>query len=92
MSGAIPSFPQYAFMAWCLVKAGGQLYVYLTKCRQVTKSVFSVDVQSVRSPLPASTTTERPQNNSGHWNATFLETTKKIQAGYQIPKTGGGGA
>jgi hypothetical protein len=28
MSGAIPSFPQYAFMAWCLVKAQGQLYLY----------------------------------------------------------------
>jgi hypothetical protein len=27
MSGAIPPFPQYAFMAWCLVKAQGQLYL-----------------------------------------------------------------
>jgi hypothetical protein len=26
MSGAIPPHPQYAFMAWCLVKAQGQLY------------------------------------------------------------------
>jgi hypothetical protein len=26
MSGAIPPLPQYAFMAWCLVKAQGQLY------------------------------------------------------------------
>jgi len=25
MSGAIPQLPQYAFMAWCLVKAQGQL-------------------------------------------------------------------
>jgi len=29
MSGAIPPLPQYAFMAWCLVKAHGQLYLYL---------------------------------------------------------------
>jgi len=29
MSGTIPSFPQYAFMAWCSVKAQGQLYIYL---------------------------------------------------------------
>jgi hypothetical protein len=29
MSGAIPPIPQYAFMAWCLVKAQGQLYLYL---------------------------------------------------------------
>jgi hypothetical protein len=29
MSGAIPSLPQYAFMAWCSVKAQGQLYIYL---------------------------------------------------------------
>jgi len=30
MSGAV-STPQYAFMEWCLVKAQGQLYVYLYK-------------------------------------------------------------
>jgi hypothetical protein len=29
MSGAIPPLPQYAFMVWCLVKAQGQLYLYL---------------------------------------------------------------
>jgi hypothetical protein len=28
MSGAIPPLPQYAFMAWCLVKAQGLLYLY----------------------------------------------------------------
>jgi len=27
MSGAIPALPQYAFMAWCLVKAQCQSYV-----------------------------------------------------------------
>jgi len=27
MSGAIHPLPQYAFMAWCLVKAQGQLYL-----------------------------------------------------------------
>jgi hypothetical protein len=29
MSGAIPPLPQYAFMAWCSVKAQVQLYLYL---------------------------------------------------------------
>jgi hypothetical protein len=29
MRGAIPPLAQYAFMAWCLVKAQGQLYLYL---------------------------------------------------------------
>jgi hypothetical protein len=29
MSEAIPPFPQYALMAWCLVKAPGQLYLYI---------------------------------------------------------------
>jgi hypothetical protein len=29
MSGVIHHLPQYAFMAWCLVKAQGQLYLYL---------------------------------------------------------------
>jgi hypothetical protein len=27
MSGAIPPLSQYAFMAWCSVKAQGQLYL-----------------------------------------------------------------
>jgi hypothetical protein len=27
--GGIPPLPQHAFMAWCLVKAQGQLYLYL---------------------------------------------------------------
>jgi len=30
MSGAIPLLPQYAFMAWCSVKAQGQLYLYIS--------------------------------------------------------------
>jgi hypothetical protein len=40
MSGAKPPLPQYAFMAWCLVKAQGQLYLYhiseirYAKCRK----------------------------------------------------------
>jgi hypothetical protein len=29
MSGATPPLPQYALMAWCSVKAQGQLYIYL---------------------------------------------------------------
>jgi hypothetical protein len=29
MRGAIPSLPQYAFMAWCSVKAQGHLYLYI---------------------------------------------------------------
>jgi hypothetical protein len=29
MSGAIPPLLQYVFMAWCSVKAQGQLYLYL---------------------------------------------------------------
>jgi hypothetical protein len=32
MSGAIPLLPQYAFMAWCSVKAQGQLYLYPLCC------------------------------------------------------------
>jgi hypothetical protein len=30
MRGAIPPLPQYAFMAWCLVKTQGQLHLYFT--------------------------------------------------------------
>jgi hypothetical protein len=29
MRGAIPPFPQYVFMAWCSVKAQGQLTLYI---------------------------------------------------------------
>jgi hypothetical protein len=29
MSGAVSPLPQYGFMAWCLVKAQGQLYLFL---------------------------------------------------------------
>jgi hypothetical protein len=40
MGGVIPPLPQYAFMAWCLLKAQGQLYVftlYLTKHHTIKK-------------------------------------------------------
>jgi hypothetical protein len=32
MGGAIHPLPQYAFMAWCLVKAQGQLYLTFLGC------------------------------------------------------------
>jgi hypothetical protein len=35
--GAIPPLPQYAFMEWCLVKAQGQLYLYLYCILNVVK-------------------------------------------------------
>jgi len=39
MSGAMPPLPQYAFMARCLVKAQGQLYLYLhrTICKTLNR-------------------------------------------------------
>jgi hypothetical protein len=43
MRGAIPQLPQYASMAWCSVKAQGQLYLYLCKCVQHSTS-FLTDV------------------------------------------------
>jgi hypothetical protein len=33
MSGAIPPLPQYAFMAWYLVKAQGHLYLHLYRTK-----------------------------------------------------------
>jgi len=36
MSGAILPLPQYAFMVWCLVKAHGQLYLYLPEAHYVS--------------------------------------------------------
>jgi len=32
MTGAMPPLPQYAFMAWCSVKAQGLLYLHLFTC------------------------------------------------------------
>jgi len=31
MSGAIPPFPQYAFMGWRSLKAQGQIYLYFAE-------------------------------------------------------------
>jgi hypothetical protein len=41
--GAIPPLPQYAFMAWCSVKAQGQLYLYLTLKRRDYFGYLGVD-------------------------------------------------
>jgi hypothetical protein len=41
MSGAIPPLPQYAFMAWCSVKAQGQLYLYSNQMKPSKYSVLS---------------------------------------------------
>jgi len=41
MRGAIPSLSQYAFMAWCSVKAQGQrnLYLYIRNVFRKTQDV-----------------------------------------------------
>jgi hypothetical protein len=41
MGGAIPPFPQYAFMASCSVKAQGQLYFHLYYMRLCSLSLIS---------------------------------------------------
>jgi hypothetical protein len=50
MSGDKPTLPQYAFMAWCAVKAQGQLYLYLlwpTSYNQETGRKETVTLQVV---------------------------------------------
>jgi hypothetical protein len=42
MREAIPPLLQYAFMAWCSVKAQGQLYFYITFTLARPKEVSSV--------------------------------------------------
>jgi hypothetical protein len=39
MGGAIHPLPQYAFMAWCLVKAQGQLHLF-TSCITILVSTL----------------------------------------------------
>jgi hypothetical protein len=49
MSGAIPPFPEYAFMTWCSVKALGQFYLYLYT--QGTASSGPTLVQDIATPM-----------------------------------------
>jgi len=37
MNGAVYPLPQYAFMAWCSVKAQGQLYLFTLNTRDYTQ-------------------------------------------------------
>jgi hypothetical protein len=42
MRGALPPLPQYALMAWCSVKAQGQLYLHLNKTSHIhTESTYA---------------------------------------------------
>jgi hypothetical protein len=41
MSGVIHPLPQYAFMAWCLVKAQGPLYLYLIN---ISKKAYYLEI------------------------------------------------
>jgi hypothetical protein len=47
MSGAIPPLPQYAFVACCLVKAQGQLYIFTLKLKAEVSSFISSKDPSV---------------------------------------------
>jgi hypothetical protein len=40
MSRDIPPLPQYAFIAWCLVQAQGQIYFYIFKIRGLRASLL----------------------------------------------------
>jgi hypothetical protein len=42
MSGAMPPLPQHAFMAWCSVKAQGQLYLYLTNQKAENLNIIKI--------------------------------------------------
>jgi hypothetical protein len=47
MSGAIPPFPHYVFMEWCLVKAQGlYLYLYLYCLIIIDKLFFKLRLQT----------------------------------------------
>jgi len=44
MRGVIPPLPQYAFMAWCSVKAQGQLY--LSPLRHLTLKTTNLAIET----------------------------------------------
>jgi hypothetical protein len=62
MSGAILSLPQYAFMAGCLVKAQGQLYLYLF----AFTSYFSISVAEAANIL-----NKQSQTADKGWSSTL---------------------
>jgi hypothetical protein len=49
MSGAIPPLPHYALMAWCSVKAQGQLYRYWAVKMRIWRT-FKHTVMNLRVP------------------------------------------
>jgi hypothetical protein len=48
MLGAIRPLPQYAFLAWCTVKARGQLYLYIARDREKERERIYFLVQTSR--------------------------------------------
>jgi hypothetical protein len=51
MRGAIPPLPQYAFMAWCSVKAQGQLFTFTC----IKHSIFCTSLEEMLSSLASLT-------------------------------------
>jgi hypothetical protein len=47
MSGAIPPLLQYTFMEWCLVKAQGQLYLYLPLASDVLLTTLNPLIENL---------------------------------------------
>jgi hypothetical protein len=46
MCGAIHPLPKYAFMAWCLFKAQGKLYIYLYLYHRVGALFFYLKMET----------------------------------------------
>jgi hypothetical protein len=74
MRGAIPPLPQYAFTAWCSVKAQGQLYLYLLQYKLDVFRVACIPggwTQSEARPTPARVWTAAFQTTVTclHWQA-----------------------
>jgi hypothetical protein len=71
MCGAIPPLLQYAFMAWCSVKAQGQLYLYITIGCGISDKMQNIQINAV-------TTKQRQQRNKTTKIQILLQKTVKI--------------
>jgi hypothetical protein len=68
MSGVMHILPEYAFMAWCLVKVQGQLYLYVLSFNS-TESSGGDDSYLARHDLPYFLKIEKPTmfKRDCHW-------------------------
>jgi len=78
MRGALPPLPQPAFMAWCSVKAQGQLYLFLYRTRSFCNTKVG-SVSSTGNSLLYHYSNEGKEGIMGRKYITHIEDEKFVQ-------------